>query len=51
MNYCLVCNKETNNIKFCGHKCSAKYTNKTREYKPSKDKRGKKASCVECKRN
>ena len=41
--YCLVCNKETSNHKFCSQSCSATYTNKHRP------RRGKpKSLCLVC---
>ena len=34
--------------KFCSHVCSAKYSNKNREYKSSDDKRTKIIKCIHC---
>jgi hypothetical protein len=38
MNKCLKCNKETKNIKFCGHSCAASYTNGTRKPRTEESK-------------
>lgn len=50
MKKCLYCEKEITAPKFCNNSCSAKYNNKNRVYKASKDKRTKVVSCKECKK-
>jgi hypothetical protein len=47
---CITCGKILigEQTKFCSHTCSAKHTNKYREYKPSEDKRRKIINCINC---
>ena len=46
---CITCGKETTNPRFCSNSCSAKWSNKHREYTPANDNRTKEVICVKCK--